>query len=57
MPELPEVETTRRQIAPLMVGRRVRELRTTADSYFFISPPAQIRRALPGRVVTALSTH
>ena len=55
MPELPEVEVTRRRIAPLLVGRRIRRVRTTADSYFFLTPPQQLRRGLAGRTVTALS--
>ncbi len=48
VPELPEVEITRRQIEPLLVGRRIREIRTTADSYFFLTPPARLRRELKG---------
>jgi len=39
MPELPEVETTRRQIAPILVGRRIERVETTANSYFFLTPP------------------
>ena len=54
MPELPEVEVTRRRIAPFLVGRRVRRLRTTRPSYFFVTPPARLRRALAGRSVSAL---
>ena len=54
MPELPEVEVTRRRIAPALVGRRVRAVETTAPSYFFITPPDALRRALVGRVVRAI---
>jgi formamidopyrimidine-DNA glycosylase len=54
MPELPEVEVTRRRIAPILLGRRIASVRTTAPSYLFITPPARLRRALPGRTVTAL---
>ena len=54
MPELPEVETTRRRIAPLMVGRRVERLETTAPSYFFITPPGELRHALEGRRIDDL---
>lgn len=54
MPELPEVEVTRRRIAPVLLGRRIASVRTTAPSYLFITPPARLRRALPGRTVTAL---
>ncbi|MGH0029006.1 MAG: bifunctional DNA-formamidopyrimidine glycosylase/DNA-(apurinic or apyrimidinic site) lyase [Myxococcota bacterium] len=55
MPELPEVEVTRRRIEPLLVGRRIRRVRTTADSYFFVTPPDRLRRGLRGRRVEALS--
>ncbi len=57
MPELPEVEVTRRRIEPLLVGRTIRRVRTTGDSYFFLTPPDKLRRALPGRRVTALERH
>jgi formamidopyrimidine-DNA glycosylase len=55
MPELPEVEVTRRAIAPLLVGRRIARVRTTTDSYFFLTRPARLRRALAGRTVTSLT--
>ncbi len=54
MPELPEVEVTRRRIAPLLTGRRIREVRTTGDSYFFLTRPARLRRGLAGRRVREL---
>ncbi len=54
MPELPEVEVTRRRIAPLLVGRKIARLHTTRASYFFLSPPRRLARALVGRRVTAL---
>ena len=37
MPELPEVEVTRRAIEPLLVGRRISEVKTTSNSYLFIT--------------------
>ena len=49
MPELPEVEVTRRRIAPHFVGRQIRRVRTTRPSYFFVTSPARLRRALAGR--------
>jgi len=49
VPELPEVETTRRQIAPFLVGRVIAEVITTKPSYFFLTPPKQLRRELIGR--------
>jgi formamidopyrimidine-DNA glycosylase len=55
MPELPEVEVTRRRIAPRLVGRRIRRVRTTSDSYLFLTPPDILRRGLAGRVVESLA--
>jgi formamidopyrimidine-DNA glycosylase len=54
MPELPEVEVTRRRIAPVMVGRTVRRVHTTPNSYFFLTPPGRLRRGLAGRTVQSL---
>lgn len=55
MPELPEVEVTRRKIAPLLVGRTIAAVRTTAQSYFFLTPPSVLRRRLAGRRIEQLS--
>jgi len=55
VPELPEVEVTRRRIEPLLVGRRIREVHTTKSSYLFITPPAKLRRSLSGRTVDGLA--
>jgi formamidopyrimidine-DNA glycosylase len=54
MPELPEVEVTRRLIAPLLVGRRISSVRTTRDSYFFLTKPASLKRNLVGRDIVDL---
>jgi len=54
MPELPEVEVTRRRIAPLLVGRRIAAITTTRPSYVFVTSPARLRSALPGRSIRAL---
>jgi formamidopyrimidine-DNA glycosylase len=54
MPELPEVEVTRRQIAPLLEGRRVERVHTSRPSYFFLTSPARLRRGLEGRVLGKL---
>jgi formamidopyrimidine-DNA glycosylase len=54
MPELPEVEVTRRRIAPLLVGRRIRSVRTTGRSALFLTEPARLRRDLAGRRVEAV---
>jgi len=55
VPELPEVEVTRRLIEPLLVGRRISSVRTTRDSYFFLTKPATLKRNLLGRRVVELS--
>jgi formamidopyrimidine-DNA glycosylase len=54
VPELPEVEVTRRRIEPLLAGRRIAKVGTTKPSYFFLTPPARLRRELPGAAVRAL---
>jgi formamidopyrimidine-DNA glycosylase len=54
LPELPEVEVTRRAIEPLLVQRRICEVETTRNNYLFITPPAALRRALTGRTVERL---
>ena len=55
MPELPEVEVTRRKLAPSLVGRRIAKVHTTRPSYFFLTPPARLERELPGARVTDLA--
>jgi formamidopyrimidine-DNA glycosylase len=54
MPELPEVEVTRRMIAPAMVDRTIASVFCTPQSYFFITPPRTLKRRLEGRRVTSL---
>jgi formamidopyrimidine-DNA glycosylase len=54
MPELPEVEVTRRRIAPQLVGRRIARIHTTSDSYLFVTSPRVLRRKLKGRTVETL---
>lgn len=54
MPELPEVEVTRRRIEPLLVGREISAVRTSRPSYFFLTSPARLRRALQGRTLCSL---
>ena len=57
MPELPEVEVTRRRIEGLLVGRRISRVLTTGNSYFFLTDPRRLRRRLVGREVTWLERH
>ena len=54
MPELPEVEVTRRRIAPVLVGRRIAQVKTTRPSYFFLTPPSKLRTALEGKTSVEL---
>ncbi len=54
MPELPEVEVTCQRIRPFLEGRVVQELQTTADSYFFVTPPGRLREALVGKRIETL---
>ena len=49
MPELPEVEVTRRQIRRVLVGRTVSGVETTRSSYFFLTRPAELKARLVGR--------
>jgi formamidopyrimidine-DNA glycosylase len=55
VPELPEVEITRRQIAPLLLHRRIASVRTTSASYFFLTEPRKLSRGLVGREVSELT--
>jgi formamidopyrimidine-DNA glycosylase len=57
MPELPEVEVTRRRIAKLLVGRKIARVVTSKPSYFFLTSPSKLQRALDGRVVDKLERH
>lgn len=57
MPELPEVEITRRELAPHLVGRRIRDVLTSKPSYFFLTPPRTLQTKLVGRRVVTLARH
>jgi formamidopyrimidine-DNA glycosylase len=57
MPELPEVEITRRQIRAHLVGRSIARVVTTKNSYFFLTPPKSLARHLEGRHVVELERH
>ncbi len=49
MPELPEVEVTRRLIAPHLLGRTVLRVHTSIPSYVFLTPPRALCQRLQGR--------
>jgi formamidopyrimidine-DNA glycosylase len=54
MPELPEVEVTRRLLAPKLVGRSIASVRCGPPSYFFLTPPRRLTRELAGLSVSSL---
>ena len=55
MPELPEVETIRRRLAPLVEGRTLRTLDVLDATWCRPLHPRELRDALEGRVVERLS--
>ena len=55
MPELPEVETIRRRLAPLVEGRTLRTLDVLDAKWCQPVHPRELRDALEGRVVERLS--
>ncbi len=55
MPELPEVETIRRRLAPLVEGRTLRTLDVLDAKWCQPLHPPELRDALEGRVVERLS--
>jgi len=55
MPELPEVETVRRQLEPELVGRRIESASVLDERLTRPEPPAALERAVAGREVTAVA--
>jgi formamidopyrimidine-DNA glycosylase len=49
MPELPEVETIRRQLEPELRGRRIEAVEVLDERWTRPVPPAEVERALAGR--------
>jgi formamidopyrimidine-DNA glycosylase len=54
MPELPEVETIRRQLEPTIVGRRIEAAQVLDERWTRPAPPAEVERALTGRRIEAV---
>jgi formamidopyrimidine-DNA glycosylase len=54
MPELPEVETIRRQLEPEVVGRRIESIEILDPRWTEPVPPADVERAVAGRRIEAL---
>jgi formamidopyrimidine-DNA glycosylase len=55
MPELPEVETVRRQLEPELVGKRIMTAEVLDERLTRPEPPDAVERALSGREVTAVA--
>jgi formamidopyrimidine-DNA glycosylase len=51
MPELPEVETVRRQLEPAIVGRRIASAEVLDERWTRPDPPREVERALHGRTI------
>src|SRR5277367_485459 len=54
MPELPEVETIRRQLAPLVEGRRLRRIEVLDSRWSRPLAPQELEQALAGRRIERL---
>jgi formamidopyrimidine-DNA glycosylase len=54
MPELPEVETIRRQLEPLVLGRRVQRIEILDPRWCRPLAPGELAQALSGRRIEAL---
>lgn len=54
VPELPEVELVGRYLRPRLLKRRIARVVTSRPSYFFLTPPALLRRRLRGEVIESL---
>lgn len=54
MPELPEVETVRRQLGPTLLGKKIARVECGRPSYFFLTPPRRLKAALEGKSVRTL---
>jgi formamidopyrimidine-DNA glycosylase len=55
MPELPEVETVRRQLEPELVGKRIESASVIDERLTRPEPPRFLERAVGGREVTAVA--
>jgi formamidopyrimidine-DNA glycosylase len=55
MPELPEVETIRRQLEPRVVGKTIAEAQVLDPLWCAPRPPAEVEEALRGRGIVATS--
>lgn len=54
MPELPEVEITKRMLEPALLGNKITRVGTTAPSYFFLTSPSTLKKNLLGEETIAI---
>ena len=54
MPELPEVETIRRQLEPEVVGRRIADVEVLDERWTRPEVPSAVERAVAGRAIEAV---
>jgi formamidopyrimidine-DNA glycosylase len=54
MPELPEVETIRRQLEPEITGRRILEAEVLDERWTRPEPPGEVEREIAGRTIEAV---
>jgi formamidopyrimidine-DNA glycosylase len=54
MPELPEVETIRRQLEPEVTGRRIVDADVLDERWTRPTPPPEVERALAGRTIESV---
>jgi formamidopyrimidine-DNA glycosylase len=57
MPELPEVEVTRRELQTIWEGQKIVSVWTSRPNYFFVTPPGVLKKRLEGRRTLALRRH
>jgi formamidopyrimidine-DNA glycosylase len=57
LPELPEVEVTRRQLRTVLCGRRIRAVHAAGTGQFFMTKPRTLRQKLMDRTVERLGRH
>ena len=55
MPELPEVETVRRQLAPHLTGRRIAAATVLDPRWCEPAPPGQVEDAVSGRLIESVN--
>ena len=55
MPELPEVETIRRQLEPALVGRRIEDARVLDERWTRPEPPRVVEAELKGRRIESVA--